>query len=63
MTVKLTSIVVFAWFIEAVQQKDKGLLGQKCTIVSNVVKDPSLFRKKLIGNVLSNKEYFCFYFQ
>ena len=27
MTVKLTSIVAFAWFIEAVQQKDKGLLG------------------------------------
>ena len=46
MTVKLTSIAVFAWFIEAVQQKDKGLLGHKCTIVSNVVKDPSLFRKK-----------------
>ena len=30
------------------------------TILSKVVKDSSLFSKKSMGNVLSNKEYFCF---
>ena len=32
------------------------------TILSEVVKDSSLFSKKSLGNVLSNKEYFSFIF-